>query len=45
VALLHRIVDTMVDNYRPRSRRSKPSDKLENLAFTGHEQIVRRSSA
>lgn len=41
VALLHRIVDTMVDNYRPALEQLETRlDKLETLAFTGHEQIV-----
>jgi len=41
VALLHRIVDTMVDNYRPALEALEARlDKLETLAFTGHEQIV-----
>jgi len=43
VALLHRIVDTMVDNYRPAIEALEDRlDKLENQAFTGHEQIVRQ---
>jgi len=43
VALLHRIVDTMVDNYRPALEELETRlDKLESLAFTGHEQIVRQ---
>jgi magnesium transporter len=42
VALLHRIVDAMVDNYRPALEELESRlDKLENLAFTGHENIVR----
>jgi magnesium transporter len=42
VALLHRIVDAMVDNYRPALEELEARlDKLENLAFTGHENIVR----
>jgi len=43
VALLHRIVDTMVDNYRPALEELENRlDKLENLAFTGQEHIVRQ---
>jgi magnesium transporter len=43
VALLHRIVDTMVDNYRPAIEGLENRlNKLEDMAFTGHEQIVRR---
>ena len=43
VALLHRIVDTMVDNYRPAIEALEERlDKLENQAFAGHEQIVRQ---
>jgi magnesium transporter len=43
VALLHRIVDGMVDNYRPAIEELENRlDKLENLAFTGHEHIVRQ---
>ena len=43
VALLHRIVDTMVDNYRPAIGALEDRlDKLENQAFAGHEQIVRQ---
>jgi magnesium transporter len=43
VALLHRIVDTMVDNYRPAIEGLEARlNKLEDLAFTGHEQIVRQ---
>ena len=43
VALLHRIVDAMVDNYRPAIQELESRlDKLEDLAFTGHEQIVRQ---
>jgi magnesium transporter len=43
VALLHRIVDTMVDNYRPAIEELESRlDKLENHAFTGHEHIVRQ---
>lgn len=42
-ALLHRIVDTMVDNYRPAIDELEARlDKLEDLAFTGHEHIVRQ---
>ena len=43
VALLHRIVDAMVDNYRPAIEELENRlDKLESLAFTGHEHIVRQ---
>jgi magnesium transporter len=43
VALLHRIVDTMVDNYRPAIEALEERlDKLEHQAFTGHDQIVRQ---
>ena len=43
VALFHRIVDTMVDNYRPAIEALEERlDKLENQAFSGHEQIVRQ---
>jgi magnesium transporter len=43
VALLHRIVDTMVDNYRPAIEELEARlDKLETLAFRGEEQIVRQ---
>ena len=42
VALLHRIVDTMVDNYRPAIEELEARlDKLEHLAFGGHYDIVR----
>ena len=43
VGLLHRIVDSMVDNYRPSIEDFESRlDKLENTAFTGQEQIVRQ---
>lgn len=43
VGLLHRIVDTMVDNYRPSlDELERRLNELEDLAFTGHEHIVRR---
>ena len=43
VALLHRIVDTMVDNYRPAIQEFETRlDKLEDLAFKGQEPIVRQ---
>jgi magnesium transporter len=43
VALLHRIVDTMVDNYRPAIEELEGRlDQLENRAFTGHQHIVRQ---
>ena len=43
VGLLHRIVDAMVDDYRPAIEELESRlDKLENLAFTGQEHIVRQ---
>ncbi len=43
VALLHRIVDSMVDNYRPAiDELENRLDKLEQQAVTGREQIVRQ---
>ena len=43
VALLHRIVDTMVDNYRPAvTELENRLDKLEQQAFAGNEQTVRQ---
>ena len=43
VALLHRIVDAMVDNYRPAIQELETRlDKLESLAFGGQENIVRQ---
>lgn len=43
VALLHRIVDSMVDHYRPAIQEFEGRlDKLEDLAFKGQEQIVRQ---
>jgi magnesium transporter len=43
VALLHRIVDSMVDNYRPAIEELENRlDKLEQEALTGREQIVRQ---
>ena len=43
VALLHRIVDLMVDNYRPAIQEFETRlDKLEDLAFKGQEPIVRQ---
>ena len=43
VGLLHRIVDTMVDNYRPAIQEFETRlDKLEDLAFKGQEPIVRQ---
>ena len=42
VALLHRIVDTMVDNYRPEMDALEARiTKLEEQAFGGHERIVK----
>lgn len=43
VALLHRIVDAMVDNYRPAVEGLEARlDKLEDLAFTGQEPLARQ---
>jgi magnesium transporter len=43
VALLHRIVDLMVDNYRPAIDEMEDRlGKLEEQAFTGQNQIVRQ---
>ena len=43
VALLHRIVDAMVDNYRPALEALESRlDKLEEVAFSGREHIVRQ---
>ena len=43
VALLHRIVDSMVDHYRPAIQGFETRlDKLEDQAFKGQEQIVRQ---
>jgi magnesium transporter len=43
VALLHRIVDSMVDHYRPAIQEFEIRlDKLEDLAFKGQEHIVRQ---
>src|SRR5687768_14386208 len=43
VALLHRIVDSMVDHYRPAIQEFESRlDKLEDFAFKGQEQIVRQ---
>jgi magnesium transporter len=42
VALLHRIVDTMVDNYRPAiDDLESRLDQLEQMAFKGHTDIIR----
>ncbi len=42
VGLLHRIVDSMVDNYRPAIEELEERiDELEEMAFTGHDQMVR----
>jgi len=42
VALLHRIVDTMVDNYRPVIEQIEDRiSKLEEQAFSGHERMAR----
>ncbi|MGH9203624.1 MAG: magnesium transporter CorA family protein, partial [Vicinamibacterales bacterium] len=44
VALLHRIVDAMVDNYRPvMEELERRTDRLEEEAFVGREQLVRRA--
>jgi magnesium transporter len=43
VGLLHRIVDSMVDNYRPAIEELEDRiAKLEELAFTGEQQMVRQ---
>ena len=43
VGILHRLVDAMVDNYRPSLEELEDRiDKLEELAFTGHEHMVRQ---
>ena len=43
VALLHRVVDSMVDHYRPAIQEFETRlDKLEDQAFKGQEQIVRQ---
>ena len=42
VALLHRIVDTMVDNYRPVIEEIEDRiTRLEEQAFSGHERMAR----
>ena len=43
VALLHRMVDAMVDHYRPAIQELEVRlDKVEDLAFSGHEHIARQ---
>jgi magnesium transporter len=43
VALMHRIVDTMVDHYRPAiDELERRLDKLEEQAFAGRENIARQ---
>ena len=43
VGLLHRIVDAMVDNYRPAMDELEDRiSNLEELAFTGEQQMVRQ---
>ena len=43
VGLLHRIVDSMVDHYRPAIEELEDRNgKLEELAFAGEQQMVRR---
>lgn len=43
VGLLHRIVDTMVDHYRPAIEGIEERlNKLEDTAFSGQDQIVRQ---
>jgi magnesium transporter len=43
VALMHRIVDTMVDNYRPVIQEVEDRiAKLEEQAFAGHERLARQ---
>ena len=42
-ALLHRIVDTMVDNYRPvMDALERRIDELEEQAFSGQSQLARQ---
>jgi magnesium transporter len=42
IAMLHRIVDAMVDNYRPAiDELENRLDKLEQMAFKGHNDIIR----
>lgn len=43
VGVLHRIVDAMVDNYQPEMESLENSiDSIEELAFSGREEMVRR---
>jgi magnesium transporter len=43
VGLLHRIVDSMVDNYRPAIEELEDRiGKIEELAFTGEQHMVRK---
>jgi magnesium transporter len=43
VALLHRVVDTMVDNYRPVVEELEDRiERLEEQAFAGHQRLVRQ---
>ena len=43
VGLAHRIVDTMVDNYRPAIEELEDRiERLEEQAFAGHERLVRQ---
>jgi magnesium transporter len=43
VGVLHRIVDSMVDDYRPVVEKMEDRiERLERQAFTGHERIVRQ---
>ncbi len=43
VALLHRIVDVLVDNYRPAIEETEARlEKLEEEAFAGHDQMARK---
>jgi magnesium transporter len=43
IALMHRIVDTMVDNYRPVIEEIEGRiAKLEEQAFAGHERLARQ---
>ena len=43
VALFHRIVDTMVDHYRPvMDALEQRIDRVEEEAFTGHRELARR---
>lgn len=44
VGVLHRIVDTMVDNYEPVAEEIEDRiESIEEQAFTGHDQLVRQA--